>query len=458
MEIKPNIVIINCDDLGYGDLGCFGSKLNHTPNIDYLAENGLRLTDFYMASPVCSPSRGAMLTGCYPPRIGFGSFDGASVLMPGQGIGLSDREETIADVLRRSGYSTAIIGKWHCGDQPEFFPTRHGFDSWYGLPYSNDMGIQKGNKESDSRRCFFPPLPLMDDEQVIEQQPDLAGLTERYTENAVRFIRRNSGKPFFLYFAHMYVHLPLYVQKHFMNKTENGLFGAAVQTVDWSVGMLLYELRKLGIEENTLVIFTSDNGSRGKDEEGCSNKPLRGGKFTTWEGGLRVPCICYWKNRIERRVSGEIISSIDFLPSFTALIGGKTHNEIDGLDASNFLFNNYEYSPRDTFLYYLANDLQAVRKNEYKLFLSRYGKEVFELYNLRDDIGEQINVYGAHPDITANLLIIANRYRERLGDAFTNTIGSEIRPIGRVDNPKTITQYCDNHPYLIAEYDSEASG
>ena len=294
---KPNIVLVNCDDLGWGDLGVYGSTINKTPALDKMAEEGVRFTDFYVASGVCSPSRGALLTGCYPQRIGFGAFDGFRVLFPGDGIGLNPDETTIAGALKDVGYSTKIIGKWHCGDQPEFLPTNHGFGSYYGLPYSNDMGRQVEDPSIDDhdRREQLrrrPPLPLIRDEDVIQEQPDLRALTERYAEEAVRFIRGNADadKPFFLYFAHMYVHLPLYAPENLVNASENGDYGACVAGIDWVAEVLFDELKRQGIDENTLVIFTSDNGSR-LDNQGGSNGELRGRKGTTWEGGQRVPCM-----------------------------------------------------------------------------------------------------------------------------------------------------------------------
>lgn len=263
---RPNIILINCDDLGYGDLGCYGSPVNQSPAIDALAARGIRLTDFYMASPVCSPSRGGMLTGCYPARIGFGSFDGDLVLFPGVGLGLAPDEHTVAARLRDLGYATMLVGKWHCGDQPGFLPNDHGFDRFFGLPYSNDMGRQAGADRD------FPPLPLMLDDAILQQQPDQAALTERYTAECVRFIREHREEPFFLYLAHMYVHAPIYAPERFLRESSNGPYGAAVACVDWSTSVLMSELAALGLDEDTLVVFTSDNGSRA--HSGASNAPL----------------------------------------------------------------------------------------------------------------------------------------------------------------------------------------
>ena len=274
---RPNIILINCDDLGYGDIGCYGSELNRTPFLDRMAAEGVSFTDFYMASSVCTPSRGAMMTGCYPRRIGFGSFDGRGVLWPGQAYGLGSQEVTIAQLLKQVGYATKLVGKWHCGDQKEFLPTRFGFDSYYGLPFSNDMArIDMGRPVE---LYYNPPLPLVRDEEVIQEQPDQRALTERYVEESVRFIRENRDRPFFLYFAHMYVHRPRYVPKHSLSESQNGAYGAAVEQIDWSAAVLFDELRRWGLDEDTLVIFTSDNGASITNmDKGGSNGPLRAAK------------------------------------------------------------------------------------------------------------------------------------------------------------------------------------
>ncbi|MBN1673910.1 MAG: sulfatase [Kiritimatiellae bacterium] len=451
---RPNIVLINCDDLGYGDPGCYGSTVNRTPVLDRMAAEGIRFTDFYMASPVCSPSRGAMMTGCYPPRIGFDSFDGAAVLFPGQGVGLHAGEQTIAGLLKEQGYATMIVGKWHCGDQPEFLPTRHGFDHYYGLPYSNDMGRQVGREK-------YPPLPLLRDEAIMQEQPDQAALTERYTEECVRFIRANKDRPFFLYLAHMYVHRPIYAPERFMKQSKNGRYGAGVECVDWSAGVILHELARWGLDANTLMLFTSDNGSRARDEGG-SNAPLRGTKATTWEGGQRVPCIMRWPAAIPAgRVCRELVTAMDFLPTFVRLAGGKPPSDriIDGKDiAALMLGADGAASPHDAFFYYWKHNLDAVRSGKWKLHLRKRDDALRELYDLDSDVGETTNVYADHPDVVEALLAKIDACRADLGDAATGVEGANRRPIGRVDNPRPLTHYDPAHPYIEALYDLKDGG
>ncbi len=452
MIARPNIILINCDDLGYGDLGCYGSQVNKTPHIDRMAAEGMKFTDFYMASPLCSPSRGAMMTGCYPRRISFGTFDGMGVLFPGQGVGLHPDEITIAKLLRGQGYATKIVGKWHCGDQPEFLPTRHGFDSYYGLPYSNDMGIQAS---SLTQWGPMPPLPLLRDEEVIEEQPDQASLTSRYVEECVRFLRERRGEPFFLYLAHMHVHLPHYVAWRFLKTTMNGPYGAAVECIDWSVGVLMHELSRLGVDEKTLVIFTSDNGSRG--DRGGSNLPLKGGKFNTWEGGLRVPCIMCWPGTIPAGTTcSQVVTSMDFLPTAARLAEAEppADRPIDGKDIGPLIVGQPgAQSPHDAFFYYLGDRLQAVRSGTWKLHVWRDGAAVQELYELGTDLSETHDVVADHPDIVHDLEAKAQAMREDIGDAATGIAGRNCRPAGRVANPKPLTRYDPDHPYMMAMYD-----
>jgi len=452
MQKRPNILLINCDDLGYGDLGCYGSEKNNTRHIDALAEGGLRLTDFYMASPVCSASRAAMMTGCYPQRIG---FELPSVLFPGDAVGLSPEETTIAKLLKGGGYATKIVGKWHCGDQPEFLPTRHGFDSYFGIPYSNDMGWQSNRKDRDR----FCPLPLMRDETVIQEQPDQRGITERYTDEALQFIHANQEQPFFLYLAHLYVHVPLFVPKQFLEKSQNGAYGGAVECIDWSVGTIVDRLKQLGLYENTLIIFTSDNGSRARDEGG-SNSPLRGTKFTTWEGGQRVPCILHWPGRIAPGTCSDgLVRSVDLLPTLCAFAGVEERPEkkIDGIDHSAQLLGESSVFPNDTMYYYLNRRLEAIRVGDWKLhFIKGLHKDfeaVKELYNLREDVGETHNVYDEQPEIVARLEAVAEEARAELGDFCTDREGVGCRPIGRVEQAKKLTEFRKDNPYMIAMYD-----
>lgn len=485
MRKQPNIVLVNCDDLGYGDPCCYGSTKNDTPYIDALSKDGMLFTDFYMASPVCSPSRAAMMTGCYPPRISFGNLDGDIVLFPGQDIGLHPSEKTIASLLRNAGYATMHVGKWHCGDQKEFLPTSHGFDDYYGIPFSNDMGRMIGRETT-------PPLPLVHGEEVIEAQPDLRSITERYVEKSVEFIRKNEKNPFFLYLAHMHVHLPLYAAQDFVEKSRNGDYGACVMAIDWAMGCIVAELKRLGLYEDTIVIFTSDNGSR--NDFGESNGPLRGTKATTWEGGQRVPFIFTYPARVKAGVSSELVSSLDLYPTLARLGGATLPDDrvIDGLDLTDLLLGNTDRSPRDTFFYYMTDKLEAVRHGDWKLFVSRSPEKkvdvetngtldlyvlqededgktknrtaiaenvlVQELYNLREDIGETRNVYAEHPDIVAALMQKVEQCRADMGDAVTGVTGSNVRPIGRVENAKPLTEYDSSHPYIVAMYDRNEIG
>lgn len=440
---RPNIILVNCDDLGYGDIGCYGSRVHRTPALDKMAAEGVRFTDFYMAAPVCSPSRAALMTGCYPQRVGLETGCEIVVLRPGEPLGLSPAEVTVASLLKEAGYATEIIGKWHCGDQPEFLPTRHGFDSWYGIPYSNDMGISRNHPD-------FPPLPLMRDEDVIQEQPDQAALTERYTEEAVRFIRDHRDGPFFLYVAHMYVHVPLYAPARFLAQSLNGRYGAAVEHVDWTMAVLLEEVQRLGLDSNTLVVFTSDNG--GAPRYGGSNGFLRGQKGTTWEGGMRVPCIMRWPGTIPHNLTcTQLVTAMDFLPTFAALGGTSTPSDrvIDGRDIRTLMeAGDGVPSVHDALFYYREHELQAVRAGDWKLHLLRG-----ELYNLRMDPRESIDRASEQPEVVQQLMQAAAGCRADLGDSCTGTAGANCRPAGRVANPRRLTEYAPDHPYMVAMYD-----
>ncbi len=458
-QSRPNIILINCDDLGYGDLGCYGSSVNKTPAVDRLAAEGVRFTDFYMGSPVCSPSRGAMLTGCYPRRIGFGSFAGQWVLFPGQAQGLNPEETTIAGLLKQAGYATMLVGKWHCGDQQEFLPTRHGFDRYYGLPFSNDMGRQASRPGRPPRRQW-PPLPLLADEDVIEEQPDQTSLTERYVEQCVRFMREKRRQPFFLYFAHMHVHLPHYTPDRFLRQSENGAYGAAVECIDWAMAVILDELERLGLKDNTIVMFTSDNGSRARGEGG-SNGPLRGTKGTTWEGGMRVPCIVRWPGRVPAgSICSELTSAMDFLPTIAHITDQSLpDNTIDGRNVIPLWLGQAEAaSPHGAFFYYHMDNLEAVRSGPWKLHLRKQDEIVSALYNLTDDMGETNDVLADHPDVASRLQKLIDACRTELGDAAVRAPGTGCRVVGEVANPVPLTQYDPDHPYIVAMYDKYDAG
>jgi len=467
MASKPNVIIIFADDLGYGDLGCYGSKINETPTLDKMADEGKKFSNFYVSSPVCSPSRASLMTGCYPQRISFGTFDGLRVLFPGQGIGLSNEEKTVAKTFKESGYSTKIIGKWHCGDQEDFLPTNHGFDSYFGIPYSNDMGRQVKIKDyipNDSSLHKItewdrPPLPLVRDKEVIQEQPDQRSIAERYTEDAVKFMRENKETPFFLYLAHMQVHLPLYAAEKFVKESKNGDYGACVASIDWSTKVIFDELKELGIDENTIVIFTSDNGSR-LQNQGGSNGNLRGGKGQTWDGGQRVPCIIRWPGKInEGQQTDALSTTMDFLPSITKLIGGNLPSKkIDGIEMSDLFFSNENSSKRDSFLYYNEDELEAIRYKNWKLHFKKEDKLINELYDLDSDISEKVNLYSSHKEIVSKLSTLADEFRKSLGDKYLDIKGEEVRPANRVDNPKPLTEYDENHPYMYAEYDKGERG
>lgn len=463
---RPNIILINCDDMGYGDLSCYGSTVNRTPNIDRLAAEGMQCTSWYAPSPVCSPSRASTMTGCYPPRIGFGDMEGNCVLFPGHHLGLNPREKTVAQVLKDDGYATMMIGKWHCGDQPEFLPLQFGFEHYYGLPYSNDMGRQSPSQKDRKTPLGndYNPLPLIADNDVIEEQPDLCALTERYTEKAVTFIREHTDSPFFLYFAHMHVHLPHYAPQAYLDKSINGPFGACIELVDWSTAVLRFELERLGLLENTLIIFTSDNGSRG--DHGACNAPLRGAKGSTWEGGQRVPCIWFHKGQITAgQTCGEVMSHMDFLPTFMHLTGSKSAlpNPIDGQDVSGVVYGGERRGDEaNTFAYYWMDNLEAIRSGNMKLHFAKRDTGKTEpvqlLFDLDADIAEENNLYDAMPDVVASLSEKADAFRTAIGDKRLGIMGDARRPIGQVDNARPLTEYNENHPYIVAMYDSEDFG
>ena len=448
-ERPPNVVLIYCDDLGWGDLGCFGAKKIRTPNIDGIARRGTRFTSFYVAQAVCSASRAALLTGCYPNRLG---IHGA--LGPKQKIGLHPDEMTLAEVLKPRGYATAIVGKWHLGRPKELLPTRQGFDEYFGLPYSNDMwpnhpGVAKGT---------YPPLPLIDADEVIEEMPDQSQLTRRYTERAVSFIGRNARKPFFLYLAHSMPHVPIFASSRFAGRSRQGLYGDVIEEIDWSVGEVLNALRKHRLEKDTLVIFTSDNGPwLSYGEHGGSAGPFREGKGTSFEGGIRVPCVMQWPGHIPKgRTNDTPLMTIDVLPTVARLAGAALPTrKIDGRDVWPIVRGDRDvpHPHRAYFIYYNQGDLLAVRSGDWKLFFPHTTQTLggkpggtgglpvpyqrpavgTELYNLRQDPAERSNVLDQHPEVVARLTALAEEAREELGDQRLKRVGSGVREPGRVE-------------------------
>ncbi|HOX03610.1 MAG TPA: sulfatase [Candidatus Paceibacterota bacterium] len=431
---KSNVILINIDDLGYADIGPFGSTVNRTPNLDRMAAEGRKLTSFYGA-PVCSPSRAALMTGCYPKR----ALPIPHVLFPGNAIGLAPAEITVAEVLRSAGYATGLVGKWHLGDQVEFLPTRQGFDFYFGLPYSNDMGPAADGVKSNwgdplpaATGKGQPPLPLLRGETVLQRvlAHDQTTLVTRYTQAAVDFIRDHRDHPFFLYLAHNAVHWPLYPGPNFRGKSKNGLYGDWVEEVDWSVGQVLETVRALQLEPRTLVIFTSDNGGTRR----AVNAPLRGHKGTTWEGGMRVPTIAWWPGRIPAGTSsGAIAGMIDILPTFAALAGGAlpADRKIDGRDLWPVLAGLADAPPpHDAFHYFRGLKLEAVRRGHWKLHLART-----ELYHLGNDVGETRNVAAENPAVVAQLKQLASEMETDLG---LDGIGPGCRPLGSVKDARPL--------------------
>lgn len=433
---KPNLVVIFIDDLGYGDIGPFGSTLNRTPHLDRMAAEGMKLTSFYAAS-VCSVSRAQLLTGCYGPRI---SVPG--VYFPAGPNGLNPQEDTIAERVKPQGYATMCVGKWHLGDQPEFLPTNQGFDHYFGIPYSNDM--QRTSLDTGQR-----VVPLLRDNEVAELLTDEAQttVTERYTEEAVAFVRAHRDRPFFLYFPHTAVHTPIVPGAAFQGKSANGRFGDWVEEVDASVGRVLDVLRELKLEQNTLVLFTSDNGPwLIKGSDGGIAGPLRGGKGSTWEGGVRVPTIAWWPGRIPAGTTCDTVAgTIDLLPTLVNLAGGTLAAErvIDGRDITPLLLGETTAAPREAHYYFAGYTLQAVRQGPWKLAITpqteTMGKGVAadaagpgpRLYNLDDEIGEQTNLAAQHPDIVQRLQDLAAKMNADLGGQTP----PGRRRAGSVENP-----------------------
>ncbi|MFO7999306.1 MAG: sulfatase [Bacteroidales bacterium] len=438
----PNIVIIFTDDQGYSDVGVFGAKGFQTPNIDQMASEGMKFTDFYVASPICSPSRAGLLTGCYPQRVGI-----PSVLFPERRnkewnpddrrtkTGLHEREVTIAEMLKPKGYATGCFGKWHLGHHTKFLPLQQGFDEYFGLPYSNDMRPGKNPREHS-----YPKLPLVKGNEVYRyMEDDQSMLTREYTEQAIEFIKKHQEEPFFVYLPHTMPHIPLYVSDRFKGKTEKGIYGDVIEEIDWSVGRINQTLEELGLEENTWVIFTSDNGPwLIFGDHGGSARPLREGKFTTFEGGMREPCVMKWPGTIPAGSEcNELASTLDILPTIAAVTGAELPpHKIDGHNILPLMSGEEDAtSPTDAFYYYKGWDLEAIRSGKWKLHLphnyqaviksedgNRYNRKGIRseiglsLFDLSKDVGEKHNVADEHPEVVNMLMEKVEEMKEDLGD------------------------------------------
>jgi len=443
----PNFIIVYADDMGYADIRPFSTRTGaarpQTPNLDRMATEGVRLTNFYVAQAVCSASRIALLTGSYSNRVGIqGALNHTAT------IGINANEVTIAEMLKPKGYATAIYGKWHLGHEKPFLPTRNGFDEFFGLPYSNDMWPRHPQQKD-----FYPDLPLLDGESVARLDPDQSQLTTWYTEHAVSFIERNRERPFFLYVAHAMPHVPLFVSDKFKGKT-GSVYGDVIAEIDWSVGKILDAVSRAGLDEHTLVVLTSDNGPwLSYGNHAGSAAPFREGKGTTFEGGVRVPFVARWPGRIPKgSVSAVPTMTIDLLPTFAALAQTPVSKDriIDGRDAWSVLSGRRAADPHDALYFYWGTELHAVRSGKWKLHLPHpyqaleaagadgvpgtYMKREIDLslFDLERDPGESTNVAGANPNVVRSLMVFVERAREDLGDSLTKRAGKNVRPPGRL--------------------------
>lgn len=412
----PNMIVIFCDDLGYGDLGSFGHPTIRTPHLDRMSHEGQKWTNFYVAASVCTPSRSGLLTGRLPIRNGMCS-DERRVLFPDSAGGLPESEITLADVVLSVGYRTACIGKWHLGHLPQYLPTRHGFDYYFGIPYSNDMDALAGGGRDRivKPKSEYFNVPLMRNEEIIERPADQSTLTKRYTEEAVRFIKENKDGPFFLYLAHSMVHVPLFASRTFRGRSLRGIYGDAVEEIDWGVGQILGALQEEGLAKNTLVVFTSDNGPwLLYQQQGGSAGLLRSGKGTTWEGGMRMPTIFWWPGRINPGVVNDMGSTLDLFSTVCHLTGVEVPED-RMMDSENLLpvFFGRGPSPREVFFYYRGTEVYAVRKGPFKLhfiteeaYLKNNNKRYHDpplLFHLGQDPGEKYDVAKDFPDVIKDI-------------------------------------------------------
>ncbi len=440
---RPNVVIIFCDDLGYGDIEPFGAKQIKTPYLKQMASEGRKFTNFYVPQAVCSSSRTGLLTGCYPNRVGI-----YGALGPNSKTGISAKEQTLAELLHDANYRTAIFGKWHLGDKPPFLPTKHGFDQYYGLPYSNDMWPKHPTAK-------FPDLPLIENDKVIQLDPDQRLLTAEYTRRAVEFVAKKSDQPFFLYLPHTMPHVPLFVPDDRRGKSEAGLYGDVIEQIDWSVGQVLQAIKDVGKEESTIVIFTSDNGPwLSYGNHAGSSGGLREGKGTSFDGGVRVPFIVRWPKTIAPgTVCDQPLMTIDLLPTLVGLTGAKMPElPIDGKESKDLLLGTSEAkNDQRPYWFYWGKELHAVRKGKWKLHLAHPYIHLQEpgkdgqpgklptqkieqsLFDLESDPAESKDVATARPDVLADLLVEVEKARVDLGDSLTGREGNGHRPVGTLE-------------------------
>ena len=444
----PNVIFILTDDMGFSDLGSYGSKMINTPNLDLLASEGALLNSYYSSQAVCSASRASILTGSYPNRIGI-----SGALGPNSKTGINPNEFLMSEMFKQQGYNTAIYGKWHLGDNPKFLPTNHGFDDFYGILYSNDMWPYHPERPDS-----YPDLMLYDYDKPIEVLTDQSDLTMELTNKSISFIEKNKDDPFFLYLAHPQPHVPLFASSEFKGRSDYGLYTDVIEEIDNSVGLIIKSLKENKLDRNTIVVFTSDNGPwLSYGDHAGSTGIYREGKGTTWEGGQRVPCIVWYPNEIE---SNTVLSTpfmgIDWLPTFAKLTNSTlSKNKIDGKNIwENLTGKTFEDPHEALFFYYHKNSLHAVRYGDYKMYFPhRYrtlnGKKgrddgqpikyeyvnllSEELYNLKTDPSETNNIINDFPDLAKKITTLANNKRKELGDDLTNVLGSEIREVGKID-------------------------
>jgi arylsulfatase len=446
-EKPTNFILIYLDDVGYGDIALTGAIGYSTPNLDKMAASGIFFSRYYSPQAVCSASRAGILTGCYPNRVGFrGALDHTAK------TGINSEEETIAEVLKKKGYATAAFGKWHLGHHKQFLPTNNGFDEYFGIPYSNDMWPNHPTSKN-----YYPPLPLIEGEEVVKTNPDQSQFTTDFTERTIQFIQKHKTKPFFVYLAHPMAHVPLFVSDKFKGKSQQGLYGDVMMEIDWSVGQIMNILKELNLEENTLLIFTSDNGPwLNYGNHAGSSGGLREGKGTTYEGGQRVPCLMMWKGVISPgTVNSNLVAGMDILPTIAEIAGAPIpEKKIDGVNILPLLKGEKVEPPRKSFYYYYRNNnLEAVQNGQWKLVFPHNGRTYvgFEpgkdglagganensavpagLYDLRRDPGERYNVMEFNPEIVRELEKMASEAREDLGDDLTGNTGKNRRESGKI--------------------------